>query len=698
MNAWCRAAAARLCCSLRRWGLAAFMAAAGASAMAAGEAGDPPVVHALLIGIADYEAAGLAALKGPENDVKLMREVLTTRFHVPPANVRLLLNPTHGAIEREFVALRQRVKPHDFVYIHYSGHGSTAPDPAEPRGEDQTWVAFGARAHKLAGLDDWDVLDKEIAQWLQPLYELTDDVVFVSDSCHSGTVSRGLRTGVRSGEPVVRAHPLLGKLPPVPPPAGGVRIGAARDFETAVELDHRSGGACDDPGRCYGVFTWNWAQALRESRPGEAWGDVFDRANARITTAPTIYQRPQIEGRADRAVFAGRFAALTPSVEVVSVEGGKAVLNTGALSGASVGSTYRSIVSADAVPAVLKLTSVEPLTSTASVQSGAVRAGQLASETLHAYVAPRIRLHVAAADPRADAEWVAKLRKAIDDQTGGILSGFVIEDAAERADWWLYLVRPREGADRPLGAGAARRLPEPRECSGRCEAPQLWVVSRQGALMDERMRFQLARYDDEMSRLVNDLRGFAWSQEVRRLAAQGNATPVRMRVTVLRPPAGDTRKCAEGSAPGSGWARFGPSPVDALATKPVLGDCLSVELDNHDAERSWYGYVIAIGPDLAVQPVMPEPGAGSDAARIPPGESLRAPGRFYRLSQAGRETLMLMASDGPVRVQALQQSGLRDEPKSRLESLLATAAARRGEVETTGTWGAASVDFEIAAR
>jgi hypothetical protein len=656
-----------------------------------------PVVQALLIGITQYDGvAGVLPLDGPENDVKLMREVLSTRFAVPASNIRLVLNPTHSVIEQEFAALRQRVRPHDFVYIHYAGHGSTTADPREPRGEDQTWVPRGSRAGKLEGKDNWDVLDKEIALWLAPLYERTEDIVFVSDSCHSGTVSRGSRKGVRSADPVPKPHPLLSQLPKVALPTTGVRIGAARDFESAVELDHRNGGKCDDRSQCYGVFTWNWAQALRESRRGEAWGDVFNRASARITTQPSIYQRPQIEGRADRAVFGGRFAALTPTVEVGESANGRATLNAGALAGLSVGSVYRSVVPEGATPATLRVTQVNALTSEAALQSGSVKRADLVYEVTHAYDAPRIRLYVGKPEVPADAARIGQVRQALTKELTATLSGFEIVSTAESADWWLELARPAANAPTPA-PGVARRLPDHVTCAVPCAPPQLWVVSRQGLLMDEHMRFDLARPDEEVARLVSNLRTFAWAQQVRRLAAQGNGTPVRLNVTVWRPPPGDTRKCVAGAVDGSGWTRLGPFPAQAMTARPQVNDCLEFEIENQDRERTWYGYVVTVGPDLKVTPALPVAEAGSDEARIPPGQRIRsAHGRLYRLNAVGRETVMLLASDGPVRAQALQQLGLRDQAKSRLEALLSASAGRRGDLESIGSWGAASVDFLVS--
>ena len=659
--------------SLRR-GLLGGVLAAALAGLTLSQANAQPTpgsrVHVLLIGVQDYADAGLASLNGPGNDVELMREVLTGRFGIPRENIRLLLNPKHSVIQQAFVDLAKTVRPGDMVYIHYSGHGSTAADPDDPRGADQTWVSYGARARGVKGIDGLDVLDKEIAVWMQPLYALSDDVVFVSDSCHSGTVSRG--SGVRSVPPAGPPHPLLASLSKVPTPTTGLRIGAARDIETAVELDRRTSGSCNADQNCYGVFTWNWAQALQQSRPGESWGDVFDRTVARVTTNPSVYQQPQIEGRADRAVFGARFAPLTQTVSVAKVEpDGAVVLNAGLLAGVTVGSLYRSIpAETSSSTTELRVSAVQPLTSRANVTGGALKAGDLVTETVHAYSAAKIRLFVEAGP--ADAAQAAKVRADLTAAMRMRLSAFTLTQRADDADWRLKLVR---------SAGAP---------------PQLVVVSRLGRLMNERLRIDLQRYDTEFDRLVDDLSTFAWSQEVRSLAAQGNVTPVRLDVTIHRPPPGDTAACSASQTQGSGWTAFGPFPLNALKTAPVFGDCLSFELRNQaEEDRTWYGYVVAVGPDFAVHPIFPSPTFGTDAARMARQEHLSSAGIFYRLDQPGRETLLLLASEAPVRVQALQRAAMRSAPASRLEGLLTAMSNQRGDVESTSAWGATSLDIEV---
>ena len=233
--------------------------------------------HALLVAVWDYEGTGHPSLEGPPNDVRLMQEILVERFGFEEDDIVVLRNAqaTRTALEAAFASLAERVRPGDFVYIHYSGHGSTTRDldGDEPSGFDQTWVSHGSRKHgKDSGNpDDFDVLDDELDRWLRPLYARTDRIVLVSDSCHSATASRGETSRVRAISADVRPHPLGRTRSSDASAATGVRIGAVRDDQKAVERE-------TDEGKVYGVFTWHWARALREASPDETWDDVFKRA------------------------------------------------------------------------------------------------------------------------------------------------------------------------------------------------------------------------------------------------------------------------------------------------------------------------------------------------------------------------------------------------------------------------------------
>ncbi|MCP4396513.1 MAG: hypothetical protein GY801_04245 [bacterium] len=115
-------------------------------------------------------------------------------------------------MEQTFTTLIDVVQPGDFVSIYYSGHGSQTKDlnGDEDDGKDEIWIPYGARKDARAQKNNYDVLDDEIEVWLAALYEKTRNVVFVSDSCHSATVSRREAVVSRAVEEDLRPH-LLGK-------------------------------------------------------------------------------------------------------------------------------------------------------------------------------------------------------------------------------------------------------------------------------------------------------------------------------------------------------------------------------------------------------------------------------------------------------------------------------------------------------
>ena len=106
-----------------------------------------PEKHALLIGIENYPAGEVKALRGPRNDIAAMERLLKIRFGIPRSNIVTLLDDqaTHGKLRTAFAELARRTRPGDFVYIHYSGHGAQTRDlnGDERGGQDQTWVSCG---------------------------------------------------------------------------------------------------------------------------------------------------------------------------------------------------------------------------------------------------------------------------------------------------------------------------------------------------------------------------------------------------------------------------------------------------------------------------------------------------------------------------------------------------------------------------
>jgi metacaspase-1 len=250
--------------------------------------------RALTIGINDYPKA---PLRGCVNDAEgwgaFFRDV--AGFD----RVKTLLNreAKMSAVTREIRAMLEVSGPGDVVRIQYSGHGTRVPDKDgdEADGYDEALVLY-----------DGIWLDDQVADLL---LEMPDgvDLAFISDSCHSGTVSRSLVQG-GSGRPrflpypgaeVVSAvailHRLFASLRPKPPavPAADeamnhVLLAGASPVEYAWDSSFN--------GQPWGALSYHALSILNE-KPNLTWDELHRRIRGRLpsTDAP---QSPQLEGPA----------------------------------------------------------------------------------------------------------------------------------------------------------------------------------------------------------------------------------------------------------------------------------------------------------------------------------------------------------------------------------------------------------------
>jgi hypothetical protein len=121
-------------------------------------------------------------LGGCENDAYAWEALAKGRGF----DTRFLLNEsaTSHAVLGEILAAAEHCDPGDLFLLTYSGHGGQVPDRDndEPDGRDETWLLF-----------DRQVLDDELFAAFAR-FKAGTRIVVVSDSCHSGTVTRGPAT------------------------------------------------------------------------------------------------------------------------------------------------------------------------------------------------------------------------------------------------------------------------------------------------------------------------------------------------------------------------------------------------------------------------------------------------------------------------------------------------------------------------
>ncbi|KAL3737471.1 hypothetical protein ACJRO7_026268 [Eucalyptus globulus] len=126
-----------------------------------------------------------AELKGCINDVKRMHRCLVERYGFSEDDITLLIDvddsyvqPTGKNIRRALADLVRSAEPGDFLFVHYSGHGTRLP--AETGEEDDTGYD-----ECIVPCDMNLITDDDFREFVDQVPEGCR-LTIVSDSCHSG--------------------------------------------------------------------------------------------------------------------------------------------------------------------------------------------------------------------------------------------------------------------------------------------------------------------------------------------------------------------------------------------------------------------------------------------------------------------------------------------------------------------------------
>ncbi len=250
---------------------------------------------ALCIGINDYPGTQ-NDLAGCVNDANDWAAELAGRGYA--VSKMLDAQATHAAMSRAIADLIKGAVSGDSLVITYSGHGTWVPDSSgdEPDGRDE-------------GLCPWDIgqagplLDDQIRQ-LFATRAGGVRILLLSDSCHSGSVTRGSEDDLDPGHPRARFMPPEAWMPADELPTASARplhlVGGLRrsggDLLLSGCLDTQFSWDTSFKGRPNGAFTYYALKALHDSKPAtyEAWFKAL-RAYLPSTKLP---QDPQILGTA----------------------------------------------------------------------------------------------------------------------------------------------------------------------------------------------------------------------------------------------------------------------------------------------------------------------------------------------------------------------------------------------------------------
>jgi hypothetical protein len=307
--------------------------------------------YALLIGINKYTNEGVNPLKGAVADVLSMKNLLTSQKFGFPNNeehVRVLTDEaaTGDNILNAFRELIEKAKKYKnlthedaTVFFHYSGHGSRSPVPTgttkaeEPDGYDETIIPVDSRD---AQNKHFDLRDDELGVLIKELTKQTKNVVYVFDSCHSGTINRGTDIA-REAKADTRPQPAynLSSFKPEPMTkspkdkneflSGGndyVLIAGTRSSNKSYEMEMPDGTS-------RGALSFYLERAMRDSSPNTTYLELMRRVRVEVNHH-NADQEPQIVGDLTRRVMGGNFSGGEIPIPIVSVDSAKSTITIAA--------------------------------------------------------------------------------------------------------------------------------------------------------------------------------------------------------------------------------------------------------------------------------------------------------------------------------------------------------------------------------
>jgi hypothetical protein len=244
-------------------------------------------IYALMIAVADYPAP-VSKLPGCAEDLKAVSAFFTdyARMNGVDFKLKSLLDDqaTRASVIKGFAHF-DGAGPEDVCLLYYTGHGAQMPAPKEFWDQEtdrkcETWVLHDSR---LPG--GRDLADKEISYLLATHTKAAGQVLAISDSCHSGTISRTAKMMPRMAPGAnanVRFEDFLGhetyrkegdfRHPPV---RDHVTLSACRAEQLAMEMPIN--------GNSQGLFTHHLLATMNNVNLAEVcYAELADRVRVRV--------------------------------------------------------------------------------------------------------------------------------------------------------------------------------------------------------------------------------------------------------------------------------------------------------------------------------------------------------------------------------------------------------------------------------
>jgi len=354
--------------------------------------------RALLIGIDTYESADKPHasikfkdtdgpsrwdkqkwdnLEGAVNDVNDMRNLLTSpKFGFGNAEPYMRVLPEKEATRERILAEMQKYlvdlpKQGDIVVFYYAGHGSLRVNSLSKKGLNQTGSPLDNTIVAAdANTGGFDVRDREIARIFNAALDKGVILTAIFDSCHSGTVARGVPFGRPTRKRFLPYDPR--DINEGPDMKNGKEITAPADrtdnaalilsASQSNQLANESLSGSD----AHGAFTTALIEALKSLPADTAAKDVFNRVSIVLRGDGIVDQDPQLDGneaRRRQPLFGKGSAAGKLRVVSEGIDDSGIVLNSGYADNVGAGSEFvRVTTDKKQAPVRIKVDRVDGLT------------------------------------------------------------------------------------------------------------------------------------------------------------------------------------------------------------------------------------------------------------------------------------------------------------------------------------------------
>jgi hypothetical protein len=302
--------------------------------------------YAVLIGVGSYTFLPRSGLEGPPHDVHALQRVLVGDWGFDPRDVIVLLDraASKAAILATLDQLAETTRPGDFVFLYFSGHGTSGYDrtfrDVGIDGNSGALIPSDFRPGPTARLKEGLIIG---SRDLRPRLERLDRgrrLFVVFDSCFSGNAARmvfaagaarylpptELVTDGDAARSLVHTAEEEGTLDTEPSPTteppfpyrNVIYISAAAKSEKAVDISSaalRTGRARTVDGEPHGALTNALLEALagaadtnRDGRTtyGELYEYVKDRVTQSFPHQPQLLAPAAAEGLLNDAILASR--------------------------------------------------------------------------------------------------------------------------------------------------------------------------------------------------------------------------------------------------------------------------------------------------------------------------------------------------------------------------------------------------------